>query len=127
MATGGTDNHLVLWDLRPQVWVTINQGTLPYDGRQSPNHLCAVSPPPLRAVNGSSQPTVVLCVYILLQGVTGSKMELLCDHVCISLNKNAVYGDRSALSPGGVRLGTVRDHLRNVYIFFYRVGEVGGV
>lgn len=51
MATGGTVNHLVLWDLRPQ-------------------------------------------------GVTGSKMEKLCDAVSITLNKNAVVGDRSALTPG---------------------------
>ena len=57
LATGGTDNHLILWDLRPQ-------------------------------------------------GVTGNKMELVCDAVHITLNKNAVFGDRSALSPGGVRIGT---------------------
>lgn len=57
MCTGGTDNHLILWDLRPQK-------------------------------------------------VTGSKLEKLCDLVCITLNKNAVLGDRSALTPGGVRVGT---------------------
>lgn len=57
MATGGTENHLILWDLRPL-------------------------------------------------GITGSKMEKLCDCVCITLNKNAVLGDRSALSPGGVRIGS---------------------
>ena len=57
MCTGGTENHLVLWDLRPQ-------------------------------------------------GVTGSKIEKLCDMVSITLNKNAVLGDRSALTPGGVRVGT---------------------
>jgi glycine hydroxymethyltransferase len=57
MCTGGTENHLILWDLRPQ-------------------------------------------------GVTGSKLEKLCDLVCITLNKNAVLGDRSALTPGGVRVGT---------------------
>ncbi|KAL1511695.1 hypothetical protein AB1Y20_004984 [Prymnesium parvum] len=57
ICTGGTDNHLVLWDLRPQ-------------------------------------------------GLTGSKMEKLCEAVHISLNKNAVHGDQSAAVPGGVRLGT---------------------
>lgn len=56
LATGGTDNHLVLWDLKPQ-------------------------------------------------GVTGSKFEKICDAVCITLNKNCVPGDRSAVSPGGVRIG----------------------
>ena len=57
LATDGTDNHLLLWDLRP------------------------------------------------LQ-LTGSKMEALCDAVHITLNKNAVHGDVSALVPGGVRIGT---------------------
>ena len=57
LATGGTDNHLVLWDLRPH-------------------------------------------------GLTGSKLELVCDECHITLNKNAVPGDKSALSPGGVRVGT---------------------
>ncbi|CDF77406.1 serine hydroxymethyltransferase, cytosolic (glycine hydroxymethyltransferase) [Chondrus crispus] len=56
LITGGTDNHLVLWDLRPN-------------------------------------------------GITGSKVELLCDMVHITLNKNAVAGDKSALTPGGVRIG----------------------
>lgn len=56
MATGGTDNHLVLWDLRPT-------------------------------------------------GISGNKMEKLCDEVSITLNKNSVFGDRSAITPGGVRIG----------------------
>merc|ERR1712137_787018 len=57
LASGGTENHLVLWDLRPS-------------------------------------------------DITGSKMEKMCDKLHITLNKNAVLGDRSALSPGGVRIGT---------------------
>jgi len=57
MVTGGTENHLILWDLREL-------------------------------------------------GITGSKMEKICDFCEVSLNKNTVPGDRSALSPGGVRIGT---------------------
>ncbi|WOH08392.1 hypothetical protein DCAR_0727831 [Daucus carota subsp. sativus] len=57
IVTGGTENHLVLWDLRPL-------------------------------------------------GLTGNKVEKLCDLCSITLNKNAVFGDNSALSPGGVRVGT---------------------
>jgi len=57
LATGGTVNHLVLWDLKPQK-------------------------------------------------LTGSKMQSICDHCSITLNKNAVLGDKSALTPGGVRIGT---------------------
>jgi glycine/serine hydroxymethyltransferase len=37
---------------------------------------------------------------MLLQGLTGSKMEKICDAVHITLNKNAVQGDRSAVTPG---------------------------
>jgi len=33
-------------------------------------------------------------------------MSTLCDHVCITLNKNTVPGDKSAFVPGGVRIGT---------------------
>jgi len=33
-------------------------------------------------------------------------MSTVCDHVCITLNKNTVPGDRSAFVPGGVRIGT---------------------
>lgn len=57
LVTDGTENHLVLWDLRPL-------------------------------------------------GLTGNKVEMLCDLCNITLNKNAVFGDSSALSPGGVRIGT---------------------
>ncbi|XP_063901437.1 uncharacterized protein LOC135121060 [Zophobas morio] len=57
LVTGGTDNHCILWDLRPL-------------------------------------------------GLTGSKLEKLCEKVSISLNKNSVPKDTSALSPGGVRIGT---------------------
>ena len=39
------------------------------------------------------------------QGITGSKMEKACDLSHITLNKNAVVGDVSAMAPGGVRIG----------------------
>merc|ERR1712224_365388 len=57
LATDGTDNHLILWDVRPH-------------------------------------------------GLTGSKVEKVCELASISLNRNAVHGDVSALSPGGVRIGS---------------------
>lgn len=57
LQTDGSENHLVLWDLRPL-------------------------------------------------GLTGSKVETICDKAHITLNKNAVSGDTSALVPGGVRIGT---------------------
>merc|ERR1711941_207312 len=39
-------------------------------------------------------------------GLTGSKVEKVCECASISLNRNAVHGDASALSPGGVRIGS---------------------
>jgi len=39
------------------------------------------------------------------QGINGNKMEKACDLCHITLNKNAVVGDVSALAPGGVRVG----------------------
>ena len=50
--------------------------------------------------------THVVLVNLKTKNITGSKVELICEEVGISLNKNAVYGDKSALTPGGVRLGT---------------------
>lgn len=57
LITNGTDNHLLLLDVRPH-------------------------------------------------GLTGSKLEKACDAVHITLNKNTVIGDKSAVTPGGVRIGT---------------------
>ncbi|KAF9256983.1 SHMT-domain-containing protein [Marasmius fiardii PR-910] len=65
LQTGGTDNHIVLWDLRPL-------------------------------------------------GLTGSKVEKICDIIGITINKNAVSGDASAQVPGGIRLGTSALTSRNL-------------
>ena len=40
------------------------------------------------------------------RGLTGSKVEKLCDALHITLNKNTIVGDKSATTPGGVRVGT---------------------
>ena len=48
---------------------------------------------------------IVLC-YTKDKGITGSKIEKICEYVDISINKNSVFGDTSPLSPGGIRLGT---------------------
>lgn len=68
LITNGTDNHLLLLDVRPH-------------------------------------------------GLTGSKLEKACDAVHITLNKNTIIGDKSAMTPGGVRIGTpavtTRGYLEN--------------
>jgi len=38
--------------------------------------------------------------------LTGSKLEKVCEKAGITVNKNMVIGDQSALSPSGIRLGT---------------------
>ena len=48
----------------------------------------------------------LLLVDLKNKGISGSKAEYVCECVDISLNKNSVYGDSSALNPGGIRIGT---------------------
>eukprot|EP01090_Pellita_catalonica_P017061 TRINITY_DN5076_c0_g1_i2.p1 TRINITY_DN5076_c0_g1~~TRINITY_DN5076_c0_g1_i2.p1 ORF type:complete len:459 (-),score=87.93 TRINITY_DN5076_c0_g1_i2:46-1401(-) len=57
IVSGGTDNHLLLWNVRDM-------------------------------------------------GLTGSKLEKVFELAAISVNKNSIHGDKSAISPGGVRLGS---------------------
>lgn len=57
LVSGGSDNHLVLVDLRPM-------------------------------------------------GIDGARVEKILDMGSITLNKNSVPGDKSALVPGGIRIGT---------------------
>ena len=57
LSSGGTDNHLILCDLRPK-------------------------------------------------GIDGARVEKVLDMAHITLNKNSVVGDTSALVPGGIRIGT---------------------
>jgi len=40
------------------------------------------------------------------KGLTGSKVENAMDAIHITLNKNTIIGDKSAITPGGVRIGT---------------------
>lgn len=54
--------------------------------------------------NGTDNHLMLLNVRDL--GLTGSKFEKMCDEVHITLNKNTIIGDKSAVTPGGVRIGT---------------------
>lgn len=142
LVTGGTDNHLVLWDLRPEVrrscplydhhhniWTCITRslygcGVERLSWTSLEPHACflSVSLPGILCSggNGSLRFCKICSVRLLvlqslhaermgtsvhMQGVNGNKMEKACDLVHITLNKNAVVGDVSALAPGGVRIG----------------------
>lgn len=84
LVSGGTDNHLLLWNLRPH-------------------------------------------------GITGSKLEKLLDMAYITTNKNTIVGDKSALVPHGIRLGTpalttrglVEEDFRKVADLLLRAVQIG--
>ena len=48
----------------------------------------------------------LILVNLKNKDISGSKVEYLCDKINISLNKNSILGDKSAINPGGIRLGT---------------------
>jgi glycine hydroxymethyltransferase len=83
IVSGGTDNHLILIDLKP------NQ-------------------------------------------IDGSRVERVCELSGIALNKNTVPGDKSALVPGGIRLGTPaittrgfkENHIFEVVNFVHKAIEI---
>ena len=48
----------------------------------------------------------MMLINVKAAGLTGSKVEKLCDALHITLNKNTIVGDKSATTPCGVRVGT---------------------
>lgn len=48
----------------------------------------------------------IVLVDLKNKGISGSKFEKVCELAEISVNKNTVYGDKNAMNPSGVRLGT---------------------
>jgi len=57
-------------------------------------------------------------------GLTGNKMEKVLEKVHITLNKNAVHGDVSAMAPGGVRIGAPAMTTRGLKeADFVKIGE----
>lgn len=84
LVSGGTDNHLVLLDLRNK-------------------------------------------------GINGNKGELICEMASIVMNKNTVPGDKSAITPSGLRVGApsmtsrglVEDDFRKIGEFISRAIDIG--
>merc|ERR1711870_186178 len=48
----------------------------------------------------------LLLIDLRSKGVNGSKAELICEQASLVLNKNTIPGDKSALNPNGLRVGT---------------------
>jgi len=74
----------------------------------------------------------LLLMSCINKGLTGSKVENACDAVHITLNKNTIIGDKSAITPGGVRIGTpavtsrgfLNDDMREVGRFIDEVMKI---
>jgi len=56
-------------------------------------------------VSGGTDNHLVLVNLKASKGIDGARVEAVCNQVFITLNKNSVPSDTSALVPGGVRLG----------------------
>jgi len=66
----------------------------------------------------------LLLMDLTKKGVNGNKAELICEKVSIVCNKNTVPGDKSALSPSGLRIGTPAMTSRGlVEADFLKVGD----
>lgn len=47
----------------------------------------------------------LLMIDLRKEGVDGARVELICNEICLYVNKNTVPGDKSAMVPHGLRLG----------------------
>ena len=56
-------------------------------------------------VSGGTDNHLIL-VDLKSKGIDGARVQTLLDEVHITLNKNSVPGDKSAMTPGGIRIGT---------------------
>merc|ERR1719476_352564 len=69
----------------------------------------------------------LLLIDLRSKGVNGSKAEIVCEQASIVLNKNTIPGDKSAMNPNGLRVGTPAMTSRGlVEEDFVRVGEFIG-
>ena len=57
-------------------------------------------------VSGGTDNHLVLVDLKTSRGIDGARVERVLELACIASNKNTVPGDKSALTPGGIRMGT---------------------
>merc|ERR1711978_548870 len=58
-----------------------------------------------KVVSGGTDNHLILVNLKASKGIDGARVENVCNTCHITLNKNSVPGDKSALVPGGMRLG----------------------
>merc|ERR1712198_583951 len=83
-------------------------------------------------VSGGTDNHLVLVNLKASKGIDGARVEAVCNQVFITLNKNSVPSDTSALVPGGVRLGApaltsrgfVEDDFRKVVLMIDEAVEI---
>uniref|UniRef100_A0A7S4SUN9 Serine hydroxymethyltransferase n=1 Tax=Alexandrium monilatum TaxID=311494 RepID=A0A7S4SUN9_9DINO len=69
----------------------------------------------------------LLLIDLRSKGVNGSKAEAVCEQASIVLNKNTIPGDKSAMNPNGLRVGTPAMTSRGLMEEdFVRIGEFIG-
>merc|ERR1711972_439281 len=69
----------------------------------------------------------LLLIDLRSKGVNGNKAEIVCEQASIVLNKNTIPGDKSAMNPNGLRVGTPAMTSRGlVESDFVKVGEFIG-
>ncbi|KAF6013819.1 Serine hydroxymethyltransferase, cytosolic [Brettanomyces bruxellensis] len=78
-----------------QLQVLKNAKSLEYEFKKLGYHL----------VSGGTDSHMVL-VSLREKGIDGARVEAVCEKINIALNKNSIPGDRSAMVPGGVRIGS---------------------
>lgn len=57
-------------------------------------------------VSGGTDNHLVLVDLKSSRGIDGARVERILELACIASNKNTIPGDKSALTPGGIRMGT---------------------
>lgn len=59
-----------------------------------------------KLVSGGTDNHLVLVDLKSSRGIDGARVERVLELACIATNKNTIPGDKSALNPGGIRMGT---------------------
>ena len=70
-----------------------------------------------KIVSGGTDNHLILVNLKASKNIDGARVEKICDKVMITLNKNSVPGDKSALNPGGI---FIFKHILADFLFFSR-------